>query len=67
MLMALVGPDIYEKCLLKEYASEINFTGKAMKGMIYVSPEGLESDSHLASWLKICIDFVESLQPKKPK
>ena len=67
MLMARVGPDNYEKCLAKKYASEMDFTGKAMKGMIYVSPEGLESDSDLASWLNICIDFVESLPPKKAK
>lgn len=67
MLMARVGPDNYEKCLVKKYASEMDFTGKAMKGMIYVSPEGLESDSDLASWLNICIDFIESLPPKKAK
>ena len=66
-LMARVGPDNYEGCLTKEHASEMDFTGKAMKGMIYVSPEGIESDSGLSSWLTFCTDFVESLPAKKPK
>lgn len=66
-LMARVGPDNYEKCLAKKHASEMDFTGKAMKGMVYVSPQGFESDLNLAKWVSICTGFVESLPPKKPK
>lgn len=66
-LMARVGPDKYEECLEKDFAREMDFTGKALKGMVYVSPEGIESDIDLASWVKICLGFVESLPPKKPK
>ena len=66
-LMARVGPDNYEKCLAKKHASEMDFTGRAMKGMVYVVPEGIESDSALAEWVGLCTDFVESLPPKKPK
>lgn len=66
-LMARVGPDNYEKCLARKYVKEMDFTGKAMKGMVYVSPEGIESDSNLAEWISICTSFVESLPAKKPK
>ena len=66
-LMARVGPEKYEACLKKKYAKEMDFTGKAMKGMVYVSPEGLESDSELESWVDICESFVRSLPPKKYK
>jgi len=66
-LMARVGPDQYEKCLAKKHASEMDFTGKAMKGMVYVSQDGMESDLNLAKWLSYCTKFVESLPPKKPK
>ena len=66
-LMTRVGPDNYERCLAMKHASEMDFTGKAMKGMIYVSPAGLESDENLAMWLNICTGFVNSLPPKKPK
>ena len=66
-LMARVGPDNYKKRLAKKYASKMDFTGKAMKGMVYVAPEGIESDSELAEWVNVCTGFVESLPPKKPK
>ncbi len=66
-LMTRVGPDNYEECLAKKYAKEMDFTGKAMKGMIYVSPEGFEEDADLEYWLATCLDFVRSLPPKKPK
>ena len=66
-LMLRVGPDNYEACLARNYTSEMDFTGKAMKGMVYVAPEGFDSDENLAEWLSICTGFVESLPPKKPK
>jgi TfoX/Sxy family transcriptional regulator of competence genes len=66
-LMARVGPKNYQRCLAETFAKEMDFTGKAMKGMVYVSPEGLESDSELARWVSICETFVRSLPPKKPK
>lgn len=66
-LMARVGPDNYEKSLQKENVSEMDFTGRAMKGMIYVSPDGLETDEDLEYWLKLCVEFVLSLPPKKKK
>ena len=66
-LMARVGPDNYEKCLNQAHASKMDFTGKAMKGMVYVAREGIESDVELSSWLNICTAFVASLPPKKPK
>lgn len=63
-LMLRVGPDRYQECLAREHASEMDFTGRAMKGMIYVSPEGLEDDDSLSMWLRISMDFVKSLPPK---
>lgn len=65
-LMARVGSGNYEECLAMKHASEMDFTGKALKGMVYVSPEGLESDDELLRWVTICTDFVASLPPKNP-
>jgi hypothetical protein len=65
-LMARVGPGNYESCLQRSHASEMDFTGRAMKGFIYVAPEGIESDADLAHWVSICSQFVDSLPPKKP-
>lgn len=66
MLMGRVGPGQYQECLSRDHVREMDFTGKAMKGMVYVSHEGVESDSDLALWISICTGFVETLPPKKP-
>lgn len=64
-LMARVGPDAYEECLTKKHAKEMDFTGKSMKGMIYVAPEGIATDKSLGEWLSTCIKLAESLPAKK--
>jgi len=66
-LMARTGPKNYASCLAKEHAIEMDFTGTPIKTMVYVKPNGFESDFDLASWLNICVTFVDSLPPKQPK
>ncbi|MBJ7539122.1 TfoX/Sxy family protein [Marinomonas transparens] len=66
-LMGRVGPDNYEECLNREHVSKMDFTGKSMKGMIYVSAEGVAEDETLQYWVGLCLSFVTRLPPKKPK
>lgn len=63
-LMARVGPDSYEKCLEERHARVMDFNGRAMKGMVYVAPEGISEDAELERWLDLCESFVKSLPPK---
>jgi len=64
-LMARVGPQNYDELLKKDHTRVMDFTGKPMKGMIYVEPEGLNSNEELTFWLDACINFIHSLPPKK--
>ncbi len=66
-LMARVGPENYAECLTKEHARVMDFTGKPMKGLLYIEPEGIAEDSDLRAWLGTCEQFVASLPPKKSK
>ncbi|RTE67446.1 TfoX family protein [Amphritea opalescens] len=66
-LMARIGPDHYERCLAKPYVTDMDFTGKPIRSMVYVLSEGFESDEDLIYWLNLCTAFVDSLPPKKPK
>ncbi len=50
-LMARVGPDAYAAALRRPFAREMDFTGKPMKGYVYVAPAGYESDEALKSWV----------------
>ena len=68
-LMLRVGPEQYEAILEMEYASEMDFTGKPMKGFVSVDPDGHETQAELADWLELALAFTDTLPPKaaKPK
>lgn len=65
-LMVRVGPEQYAKCLAEKYAREIDFTGKALKGMVYVTVEGVAKDADLKKWVDRCTEFISSLDPRGP-
>jgi len=66
-LMARVGPGYYEQALSRPHVREMDFTGKPMKGYVFVDPAGFESDAHLSDWVHRCRRFVQTLPLKKPK
>ena len=63
-LMARVGPVHYVAALKRPYAHELNFTGRPMKGFVYVDQEGLPDDADLLAWGALCGEVVSSLAPK---
>jgi hypothetical protein len=65
--MARVGPEFYQEALSRPHAREMDFTGKPMKGYVFVDPPGFESDSDLSGWVQRCHGFVQTLPEKKAK
>ncbi|MBI1285890.1 MAG: RNA methyltransferase [Thiobacillus sp.] len=63
-LMARIGQAEYEVVLKWPHVREMDFTGKPMKGYVYVDPAGFESDSELGKWANLCIRINASLPPK---
>lgn len=57
LLMCRVGPENYERALQKPHCSEMNFTGRAMKGFVFVSAEGLDTEQDLEEWVQFCLDY----------
>jgi hypothetical protein len=39
----------------------MDFTGRPMKGYIYVSPEGFDLDTQLEFWVDKCVEFNKVL------
>lgn len=66
-LMARVGPEQYTECLSYKHVSEMDFTGKALKGMVYVSAQGIAKDAELKKWIDRCTKFISALPPKESK
>ena len=57
LLMVRIGEDAYEKEIIKEVCLPMDFTGRPMRGYIYVTPEGVDSEQELAYWLQLALDF----------
>jgi TfoX/Sxy family transcriptional regulator of competence genes len=64
-LMARVGPERFAEALSQLGARPMEFTGRPMKGMAFVAPEGYATDEQLRCWVEQTLDFVRSLPPKK--
>ncbi len=63
-LMVRVGPDAYEDALAQRHARKMDFTGRAMKGMVYVAPMGFHTDEALLEWIERGLKFARR-QPAK--
>ena len=63
-LMVRVGPDGYDEAMGQPHAREMDFTGRAMRGMVYVGVAGIEDDADLAGWVDRGAAFASSLPPK---
>ncbi len=63
-LMVRVGPDAYDDALGQPHAQMMNFTGRPMKGFVFVEPAGLKSDKDLEAWVQRGVDFAMSLPAK---
>lgn len=66
-LMARVGETAYEPCLQKDYCREMNFTGRVMKGYVFVSPEGIDTDADLSYYIGKAIAFNPLAKASKKK
>ena len=64
LLMLRVGPDNYDGALKEKHTRPMDFTGRPMKGYIYVEPGGYKSDADLKSWIDRAAKFVKTLPPK---
>ena len=63
-LMARVGTARYQDALALPHVREMNFTGKPLKGYVYVEPQAIAEDRDLAAWVSWCAGYVAALPTK---
>ena len=63
-LMVRVGPEAYEKTLRKPHARPMDFTGRPLKGLVFVSPAGTRTGQGLSAWVGQAARFVRTLPPR---
>ncbi|MCA0901143.1 TfoX/Sxy family protein [Microbulbifer agarilyticus] len=61
-LMVRVGPDNYQAALGERYTRPMDFTGRPLKGMVYVEEDAILED--LNGWVTRGVEFAGTLPPK---
>jgi len=54
-LVARVGAEDYGKALMQRHARPMNFTGRPIRGFVYVGPGGTRTARDLRRWLDRCL------------
>jgi TfoX/Sxy family transcriptional regulator of competence genes len=63
-LMVRVGPDGHDEALAQPHARPMDFTGRPLRGMVYVARAGIARRAALASWVDRALRFNAS-QPAR--
>ena len=63
-LMLRVGPAGQEEALRRPHTREMDFTGRPMKGYVFVAAEGFATPEALAEWVARAEAFVSTLPPR---
>jgi hypothetical protein len=53
--------------LAMKHARPMDFTGRPMVGMTFVSPEGVQGDAPQRNWVEMAAGHVSTLPAKKPR
>lgn len=66
-MMCRIDPAVYEQCLDEPGCREMNFTGKPMKGYVFVDADALKTKNQLDHWIKLCLDFNKKAKAVKKR
>jgi TfoX/Sxy family transcriptional regulator of competence genes len=63
-LVLRLGPEDYAKAVAHPHARPMDFTGRSMRGFLYVSQAGLRTSRQLDAWIRKSERFVSTLPEK---
>ena len=66
-LMVRIDPQLHEASLQKLGCREMDFTGRPMKGFVFVSPEGIDNEDDLRYWVRLALDFNPQAKSSRKK
>ena len=66
-LMVRLNPDLMEEVMEKEGCNPMDFTGRIMKGYVFVDIEALNTKKKLEYWIKMALDYNKIAKVSKKK
>lgn len=64
-LMVRLNPELYEEVMEKEGCRPMDFTGKVMKGYVFVDIEALSTRKKLDYWIQLALDYNKTAKASK--
>ena len=65
LLMCRVGAPNMEDALKQPGCQPMDFTGRPLKGFVFVTPEGTDLDEDLEHWVQRCLDYTPLARSSK--
>ncbi len=66
-MMCRIDPKMDEIALEKTGSRRMDFTGKPMKGYVFISEEGMESKKEFDYWLELCFAYNKEAKASRKK
>jgi TfoX/Sxy family transcriptional regulator of competence genes len=66
-LMVRLNPDVYEEVMEKEGCMPMDFTGRIMKGYVFVDIEALDTKKKLEYWINLALEYNKIAKVSKKK
>ena len=66
-LMVRLDPDEADRVADEPHVRPMDFTGKPMRGYLFVDAEGIDSPKALKSWVDRSVAHIERMPVKKPQ
>ena len=66
-LMARIGEERQAEALSRKGCKEMTFTGRPMKGYVYLEAEALDFDKDLEYWLNLALEFNPKAKASKKR
>jgi TfoX/Sxy family transcriptional regulator of competence genes len=66
-MMCRIDPNLESTVLELHGCRVMDFTGKHMKGYVYVSDEGISTQQEFDYWISLCLDFNKIAKASKKK
>lgn len=66
-VMARIGTEAYGDALQKDGCNEMNFTGRPMKGYVFLTDDAIDLETDLEYWVQLSLDFNPLAKASKKK
>lgn len=66
-LMARIGPEHHQDALAMPGVRVMDFTGRPMRGYVYLDPPAIAADRDLQAWVTWCVQYAAALPIKQAR